>query len=470
MTSPLSFILSKGYKHLVSTSLLTNIPNIATTNNNNTNIPLITFDGTPSTTHEWASLNDPVMGGESKSTITITPTAGIFDGEVVDVPFLEAPGFVQAYTVFRDFRHPFLSHATPFPDVTGCQALEITAALPTGTYYDGFKISFGTSKNKKYNCGRHSFGHKAPLVMETVTSVQKVVIPFTDFTDCNDDATGLPIVTCEDDEDVCPDEEVLKDMKTLAIWGEGVKGEFHMEIYGIEATQCSSGGNLSKESLSAEEMTTSPLSSSMDIILATFDGEDEATTRIWEQKNDPVMGGESTGTFTIEDGIGHFQGEVVDVPFLSAPGFIKAQTVDMNKPYPDISNCHAIKLLVQANGEPYDGYRFSFHNNHPPDGFIYAYGYKADFALPVMEEFVEVVIPFKNFTDYWDDATGDAIVSCQEDEKYCADESVLKNVKTLSVWAEGVKGKVDLEIKSVSATSCGEGSIEAEQERHYLRV
>lgn len=349
--------------------------------------------------------------------------------------------------------------------MTGCGALEITAALPTGTYYDGFKISFGTEKSQKHHCGHHSFGYKAPLVMEAVTSVQKVVIPFNEFSDCNDDATGLPLVTCEEDEDVCPDEKILKNMKTVAIWGEGVKGAFHMEVYSIEATQCGES-ELSKDAFAKETMASS--SSSSEIILATFDGEDRKTTRDWEQKNDPVMGGESTGTFTVDGGIGHFQGEVVDVPFLAAPGFIKAQTVDMRKPFPDISSCNVIKLMVRAH-EDYSGYRFSFHYDKPPEGKTHAYGYKADFAAPVSDDFEEVVLPIENFTDYWDDATGDAIVSCQEDEKYCADESVLKNVKTLSVWAEGVNGKVDLDIMSVSATGCDEDYVEVEEERHNLR-
>ena len=33
----------------------------------------------------------------------------------------------------------------------------------------------------------------------------------------------------------------------------------------------------------------------------------------WTQQNDPVMGGKSKGTFTIENNAGVFDGEVVDV-------------------------------------------------------------------------------------------------------------------------------------------------------------
>ena len=42
-----------------------------------------------------------------------------------------------------------------------------------------------------------------------------------------------------------------------------------------------------------------------------------------------VMGGKSTGSFAVEKQLGIFDGEVVDVPFLKAPGFIKTSVVDM---------------------------------------------------------------------------------------------------------------------------------------------
>merc|ERR1711998_508189 len=46
------------------------------------------------------------------------------------------------------------------------------------------------------------------------------------------------------------------------------------------------------------------------------------------------MGGRSTGTWTLGDGFGILDGEVVDVPSLSAPGFIKAAA---DGKFPDIS-------------------------------------------------------------------------------------------------------------------------------------
>mmetsp|Transcript_11053 Transcript_11053/g.25967 ORF Transcript_11053/g.25967 Transcript_11053/m.25967 type:complete len:392 (-) Transcript_11053:44-1219(-) len=186
------------------------------------------------------------------------------------------------------------------------------------------------------------------------------------------------------------------------------------------------------------------------IVLATFAGSGPAV-HSWREQNDPVMGGKSTGTFTVQGGLGIFDGEVVDVPFLKAPGFIKAQTVD-STPFPDISKCLAVDLTLQATGS-YSGYRFSFGNAHAHGGKFFAYGYKSHFTPPV-GSMGTVSIPIKNFTDYWDDATGEPIKTCQESGEYCPDTATLHDLKTMSVWAEGVKGKVHLEIKSIQASGC----------------
>lgn len=187
-----------------------------------------------------------------------------------------------------------------------------------------------------------------------------------------------------------------------------------------------------------------------DVVLATFD-EAPATSKTWKEMNDPVMGGKSTGTFSVENGLGIFDGEVVDVPFLHAPGFIKADTVD-SAPFPDVSHCSAVKLLVKSD-TAFGGFRFAFGDAHAPHGKFFAYGYKSQFVPPV-GEFGDVVIPFNNFTDYWDDATGEPIKTCSEGAIYCPDVNTLQNMKTMSVWAEGKAGKVHLELKAVKATGC----------------
>jgi len=196
------------------------------------------------------------------------------------------------------------------------------------------------------------------------------------------------------------------------------------------------------------------------IPLVTFDG-NEGTTHKWRQMNDPVMGGKSTGTFTVEGGLGIFDGEVAIVPFLQAPGFIKADVVDLapfGRIFPDINGCSGIEVTLKADSA-YAGYRFSIGRAHPPEGKFHAYGHKTDMFPPV-GEFGSVVLPLKNFTDYWDDATGEAIVTCAENEKYCPDQKTLSDMRTMGVWAEGVKGKVHLELKSVSAVGCPDQQVQ----------
>eukprot|EP00949_MAST-11_sp_MAST-11-sp1_P002810 g2810.t1 len=193
---------------------------------------------------------------------------------------------------------------------------------------------------------------------------------------------------------------------------------------------------------------SSTASSGDDIVVVDFS---QATTNPFTEKNDPIMGGKSTGNFTVSNGLGIFQGRVVDVPFLHAPGFIKAETGSSIE-YPDVSSCSA--LFIEARSlTSYQGYRFSFGNAHPPGGKFFAFGFKTNFTAP-MDSFERIVLPFDTFSDLWDDATGKIITTCKEDKKYCPDEATLKDMKTVSIWGEGVGGNVHLLIKKIGATQC----------------
>jgi hypothetical protein len=184
------------------------------------------------------------------------------------------------------------------------------------------------------------------------------------------------------------------------------------------------------------------------IILESFDNPHHN----WEEMNDPVMGGESTGTFSIEGGVGKFQGEVANVPFLKAPGFIQVRTIQSDHTFfPDVSKCSALQIIAKSN-QPYEGYRISFGNAHAPGGKYFADGYKAN--LKLTDDFGLVTIPFDDFTDFWDDATGDPIHTCKENSLYCPDEFTLQNMQRLAIWGEGVAGTVSLEIQSILAVGC----------------
>merc|ERR1711879_246015 len=84
----------------------------------------------------------------------------------------------------------------------------------------------------------------------------------------------------------------------------------------------------------ASKCIVSSLKSTATGPLVTFDGAEE-TSFNFKILNDPVMGGKSTGSWSLGSGFGILDGEVVDVPSLSAPGFIKAAG---DGTFPDISS------------------------------------------------------------------------------------------------------------------------------------
>ena len=93
-----------------------------------------------------------------------------------------------------------------------------------------------------------------------------------------------------------------------------------------------------------------------DDVLVTFDGA-KGTTYKFVEMNDPVMGGKSTGTWTVSsDGYGVFDGKVVDVPSLSAPGFIKTAADGHFKDVSaDIDD--DLVLMVRTTTPEYAGFR-----------------------------------------------------------------------------------------------------------------
>lgn len=199
----------------------------------------------------------------------------------------------------------------------------------------------------------------------------------------------------------------------------------------------------------ALSMQTVNGSESGEIVLECF----QNPSHDWFMINDPVMGGKSTGVFVVDNGVGTIDGKVDDVPFLKVPGFIAVKSRDLLARYPDVSSCNSLKLTLRSSID-YDGYRVSFGDAHPPHSQTFAFGYKANFEVPAGDEFVAVEIPFQNFSDMWDEATGDQIKSCKEYPEYCPDQKTLEDIKTVSIWAEGVAGNVHLELKEISATGC----------------
>merc|ERR1712048_686752 len=171
--------------------------------------------------------------------------------------------------------------------------------------------------------------------------------------------------------------------------------------------------------------------------------------------------GKSTGTWALGENFGILDGEVVDVPSLSAPGFIKAAA---DGKFPDISAFidGNLVLSVRTSTPDYAGYRVTFVSGALSAEFACAAGgslplsrgcFKNKFTVPAGDDFVEVKIPFNTFSDKWSSATGEQTTTCADDADVCPTAAKLKKIQRVEFWGEGALGKLHLEVRSVSAES-----------------
>merc|ERR1719230_604081 len=214
----------------------------------------------------------------------------------------------------------------------------------------------------------------------------------------------------------------------------------------------------------------------IDITLVTFDGS-PATTYKFQELNDPVMGGKSTGTWEVDAAkkVGVFDGVVATVPSLKAPGFIKSAA---DGKFPDASSAinGDLVLTVRTSTPEYKGFRVSFASGTLSPAYSCAGGgsipfsrgcFKAKFSVPAGDEFTAIRIPFKNFSDKWSPSTGEQTTTCAQDTTVCPTAQTLKGIKRIEVWAEGADGKVHLEVHSIFADTAavahlGKGHLEVQ--------
>ena len=360
--------------------------------------------------HSWYALTDPVMGGQSVGTATAAEGLGIFTGEVKTVPSLDAPGFIAMQT-----------RGGWWPDLNSCQGLQVTAM--SGNDYSGFQMSFGQAHvtgNSPY-----ARGFKAPF-QPSVGEYTDKFIPFSDFSDDWDAATGEILVSCDENSEHCPDEESLKDLHRFEIMAEGVNGQIDLKIKFIKAIGCADdveeddpnpdehmqggrgnqwggrgggrGGSGSRTDVEFVGNVRPEILKNGDVRIEKWPNPRHA----WFALNDPVMGGQSTSTVAIEDDVCIFEGEVVDVPSLNAPGFIKMETRG-GEFAADVSHCNALKIEMKAPLD-YDGLHVTFGVHHAEETMPYVRGYKAPLSTTNRRtsEFQEIILPFTDFSDNWD--------------------------------------------------------------------
>merc|ERR1719428_2673177 len=105
-------------------------------------VKLATFDGAEETTLPFVPVNDPVMGGQSKSTFQVDGKKGIFEGEVKVVTFLGSPGFCNLEAP------GYGQSAVEFPDISGTEGITINMDQTLSDGLSNWDVSLQTQTSK----------------------------------------------------------------------------------------------------------------------------------------------------------------------------------------------------------------------------------------------------------------------------------------------------------------------------------
>mmetsp|Transcript_20517 Transcript_20517/g.34336 ORF Transcript_20517/g.34336 Transcript_20517/m.34336 type:complete len:239 (-) Transcript_20517:250-966(-) len=181
--------------------------------------------------------------------------------------------------------------------------------------------------------------------------------------------------------------------------------------------------------------------------LVTFDGAEETTSRRWILTNDPVMGGVSNSTWTVEDQNqqGVWTGGVEIVPSLDAPGFCNLMT--SRGKWPSASGY--THMIIRAKSTiPYKGFKFSFGADTLNLQFKC---FKADFEMESTGEWEDIYIPMSEFSNDWSSYTGEPITKCSDDPSVCPTDKNLEDIEQIGFWMEGAEGDFDFTLKHVQA-------------------
>lgn len=204
-------------------------------------LQLVTFDGESSTDKKWSVMNDPVMGGQSHAALSMSEGFATFGGRCAIVPFLHAPGFCQMSTTHGLFERSHFKDASAFID----GALYLTVRSEGA--YDGYKVSFTAKNTTRPRPGIHHGGpsFKADFSVPAGGNFHTVKVPFDHFSvdwseytgKCDSkDPTGEQHLCCSPAHpEVCPTAQHLSEITGLALWAEGVEGNFRLEVQSIGA-------------------------------------------------------------------------------------------------------------------------------------------------------------------------------------------------------------------------------------------
>lgn len=212
--------------------------------------------------------------------------------------------------------------------------------------------------------------------------------------------------------------------------------------------------------------------SSVDLV--TFDGSDEKTSWSWKDLNDPVMGGQSESTWTINKtaGVAVWDGEVKIVPSLKAPGFCNAETTSglgVLRKANDASPFTHLLMRVRSTIE-YDGFKVSLAADTLNPQFD---SFKSEFNVTRHDGVWHTVsVPFESFSNDWSSFTGRCDTTdpngkthkccSKENPDVCITEKNLKDISQFGLWTEGVAGKFHIEFAWIRAGYGADGCAKTE--------
>lgn len=214
-------------------------------------------------------------------------------------------------------------------------------------------------------------------------------------------------------------------------------------------------------SLSVVFMVVRGQESTVDLV--TFDGKEKSTTWTWKDLNDPVMGGQSTSTWVINETLGTavWDGETKIVPSLKAPGFCNAETTSGFGVFSKANDASAFThLLLRVRSTiPYDGFKVSVAADTINPQFK---SFKSEFNVTRHDGvWHTVAVPFESFSNDWSAYTGrcDTVDPNGKKHKCCSKSTPevcltpknLADISQFGLWTEGVAGKFHLEVKWIRA-------------------
>jgi hypothetical protein len=186
------------------------------------------------------------------------------------------------------------------------------------------------------------------------------------------------------------------------------------------------------------------------------------TSKPWVVTDDPVMGGVSHSTFTVDGGVGVWIGEVKIVPFLHAPGTCQSEAV----PFAPV-NCtdfNAIEISLVSKGA-LKQFQASWGGPFVPEPagspHYRKHAYKAVFNVTGTGAPETLVLPMAAFSSSYSTFTGDctdhgAVCCSPQHPEVCPSPKTQSSITDFGIDAQGTVGKFELYITSVRAVHSGD--------------